>query len=33
MGGNVKVESKVGVGSKFIIELELDALDQKILYD
>ena len=28
MGGNITVHSKVGVGSKFIIELEMEALDQ-----
>jgi signal transduction histidine kinase len=28
MGGNIAVHSKVGVGSKFIIELEMEALDQ-----
>lgn len=28
MGGNVRVKSKVGVGSKFIIEFEMEALDQ-----
>ena len=27
MGGNVRVKSKVGVGSKFIIELEMQAID------
>jgi len=27
MGGNVRVQSKVGVGSKFIIELEMQAID------
>ncbi len=27
MGGNVTVQSKVGVGSKFIIELEMQAID------
>lgn len=28
MGGNVKVQSKVGVGSKFIIQLEMHAFEQ-----
>ena len=28
MGGFVTVQSKVGVGSKFIIALELEALDK-----
>ena len=28
MGGNVKVKSKVGKGSKFIIELDMKALDK-----
>jgi signal transduction histidine kinase len=27
MGGGVTVQSKVGIGSKFIIELEMQALD------
>ena len=28
MGGNVKVQSKVGVGSKFIIQLDVNAFEQ-----
>jgi signal transduction histidine kinase len=28
MGGSVSVKSKVGVGSKFIIELDMEALDK-----
>ncbi len=28
MGGNVTVKSKVGVGSQFIIELGMEALDK-----
>jgi signal transduction histidine kinase len=28
MGGNVKVKSKVGEGSKFIIELDMKAQDK-----
>ena len=31
MGGFVTVQSKVGVGSKFIISLELEALDKSII--
>ena len=32
MGGNVTVKSEVGVGSKFIIALELEAQDQLDIY-
>jgi hypothetical protein len=32
MGGDVKVESKVGIGTRFIITLQLKA-NNKILYN
>ena len=33
MGGTVHVESTLGVGSKFIITVQLRVIDKKISYD